>query len=147
MKSILVSVVVLSLALPVGAHAGDLCLDAAGANPPTFEKPVIIGRGFTVPKKNKCKPFVGVIVTRIPALPSSVTGSACTSFDGANVSFTLVASIAPSPAAFGSGIDLYFGAFLKPGDGTGLMSAFVGNSTANNPMTAYECHNAYPDNL
>jgi hypothetical protein len=51
---------------------------------------VLVGKAFTVPPKGACKAFLGfnpVISTNFP-----VTGVACTSSDGKNVSFTLTSS-------------------------------------------------------
>src|SRR5262245_2278185 len=97
MKEILGSLLVVGLVLAGAAQAGDLCLDASiAANPPTLDRPVIILRGFKFPKKNKCKSFSGVVSTSIPSVSSSVTGSACTRFDGSSVSFSLYGSLAPT---------------------------------------------------
>ncbi len=152
MKSILVPVVALFLALPIGARAGDLCLDAAGGAAPTFEKPVIIGRGFRLPARNQCKPFIGVLAVHSLPLPTSVTGSACTAYDGSGVSFTLVATVPPRRvgSSIVGGIDMLYSATLAPqgsSAGNGYLTAFETSSSATTTITAYECRNAYPDNL
>jgi len=143
-------VVASSLAPSAPAEAGDLCLDAAGANPPSPNGPVIVLRAFKLPKRNKCRPLAGVIAAFPGANASAVTGSACTSHDGAKVTFTMVASIAPSEGGgfLHPGTELRYGAILQPDgkdSGTGLITAFEGMSTRG--LVAYECHDAYPDNV
>lgn len=113
------------------------------------QSPVIVLRDFKFPKRNKCKPFVGVISTSVPSLPSAVTGSACASFDGVAVTFAVVAMHPPVPGF--AGIDLRYTARVTPTDsttGSGLMTSFVpGADVITNPISAYECHNAFPDNV
>jgi hypothetical protein len=150
MRWMAVSVVALSLALPAAARAGDLCLDAAGAAPPAPAAPVVVLRAFKLPKPNKCRPVAGVIAAFPGINSSAVTGSACTSHDGANVTFTIVATVGPT---IGGGFihpatELRYSARLQPDgkdSGTGLMTAFDAMSTRE--FTAYECHDAYPDNV
>ena len=43
----------------------------------------IVGKGFRVPSKGRCKPFFGY------SMEGGVTGSACTSSDGSKANFTL----------------------------------------------------------
>ncbi len=155
MKAICVSVFVLGL-LAAAAQAGDLCLDAtaflAGPPPPTLDHPVVILRGFKFPKKNKCKPFTGVISTAIPSRPSAVTGSACTSFAGGGVSFTIVATLAPTGTGPGDdpGVELRYTAHVTPAgssDGAGSITRIEPNATTSFRVATFECHNAFPDNL
>jgi hypothetical protein len=150
MIAILGSLFVLGLAAGV-ADAGDLCLDATDpSNPPTINRPVIILRGFKFPKKNKCKSFAGVVSTSIPSVPSAVTGAACTRFDGTGVTFTIHASLAPTIAGFRSGTELRYSALVIPtgsSEGTGAISSFTPTQVSNGPVVAFECHNAFPDNL
>jgi hypothetical protein len=149
MKATVAPAMVLGLAFSTAALAGDLCIDAQ-SNPPTLAAPVIIGRGFKIPKKNKCKPFMGVMATSIPARPSAVTGAACTSFDGLNVTFTLVATL-PPPDSTHAGTDVRYSARLAVQDastGTGTMSAFLPTGVVSTgSVVAFECHDAFPDNL
>jgi hypothetical protein len=153
MKSILVPAMALFLALPMTARAGDLCLDAAGVSTPTLSRPVIIGRGFTLPKKNKCKPFNGVMSATASPRASAVTGTACTSFDGSNVTLTLTATLPPflSSGARAGSLVHYSVALkpLSPGSGENLISAFLEDRTisTSGPVAVFECHNAFPDNL
>jgi len=153
MKAILGSLLVGLLAVGV-AQAGDLCLDATNAsNPPTDERPIIILRGFKFPKKNKCKPFAGVIATS-PSRASAVTGAACTRFDGTGVSFSAYATLAPVPAQppfiIQEGVELRYSVTVAPtgkDTGSGLLSLFQTTSTSTVRVVTFECHNAFPDNL
>lgn len=150
MKSILVPVLSLFLALPLVARAGDLCLDAAAGSTPTYEKPVIIGRTFRLPARNKCKPFMGVFAATSQGIPTAVTGTACTSWDGVSVRFTLVASHTPTDlpgGGYSTGYSMLYSATLDTRDDTGALTAIHGNTLTTSPITAYECRNAYPDNL
>jgi hypothetical protein len=148
MRSILVSGVLLSLGLSVAVQAGDLCLDVSGGTP-TIDRPVIILRGFKFPKKNKCKPCAGVISTSIPSRPSAVTGTACTSFDGGRVSFVLYAALVPGEQS-DTGAELRYAARVtptSPTDGTVRLAHYDPPSTSAITGTAFECHDAFPDNL
>jgi hypothetical protein len=154
MRSMLVRVWALGVfVLPLTTWAGDLCLDAAQPNVPTLAAPIIIGRGFTVPKKNKCKPFIGVVATSVPAQPSAVTGAACTSFDGRNVTFTLVATLEPvfAGGAFRPGPLVHYSVSMTPqgaNAGSGELAAYLPTGvTSTGPFVAFECRNAFPDNL
>jgi hypothetical protein len=153
MKATGVPVFVLGFFVATAAQAGNLCLDASTPpNPPTMDRPTIILREFKFPKKNKRKPFAGVISTSIPSRPRSVTGSACTSFDGGNVTFTILASLVPAGLGPGDemGDELRYVARVTPtgkSDGTGVGSRFEPGATGTFPVTAFECHNAFPDNL
>jgi hypothetical protein len=144
MKSILISAAALSVGLASTVQAGDLCLDAAQGGPPSFEKPTIILRAFKYPRKNKCKSVSGVFAASAPAQPSAVTGAACTSFRGDTVSFTLVATYAPTSARA-----QYSAAVSIEGDvSPGLMTAILPTGmNVTNQIAVFECHNAFPDNL
>jgi hypothetical protein len=144
-RAILVSGVLLSLGLSVGVQAGDLRLDVSGGTP-TIDRPVIILRGFKFPKKNKCKPCAGVISASIPSRPSAVTGTACTSFDGGQVSFVLYAALVPGESS-DTGRDLRYAARANPMDGTVRLAHYDPPSSSAINGTAFECHNAFPDNL
>ena len=149
MRSILVSGVLLSLGLSVGVQAGDLCLDASGGGTPTIDHPVIILRGFKFPKKNKCKPCAGVISTSVPSRRSAVTGTACTSFDGGQVSFVLYAALVPGEQS-DTGTDLRYAARAtptSPTDGTVRLARYDPPSSSAINGNVFECHNAFPDNL
>ena len=64
---------------PAVVAAKDLCIqnNIFGGGAP------IVGKGFTLPGKGKCKPFVGFIGS------SGATGSACTSTSGNVTHFTI----------------------------------------------------------
>jgi hypothetical protein len=145
MKSILIAAVALSLGLGSVVQAGDLCLDAARGDPPSFGRPIIILRGFKYPKRSKCKSVSGVFAASVPAQPSAVTGAACTSFDGAHVSFTLVATYTPSTTNRAE-----YSARVAPqgqvSDGS-MASILPSGLNILTPIVVFECHNAFPDNL
>lgn len=69
------------LLLMPGVLHGDYCL-ADGAY-------ILVGRGFTIPGKGKCKAFIGFQAGDANA---PTTGTACTSSDGTTLSFTLSTS-------------------------------------------------------
>ena len=70
------------LSLPAACLAKDYCLNLSGTQ--------LIGIGFTVPKKNSCKPWVGFGFVFSGNSPSSGTG--CTSQDGSTLSLTITTS-------------------------------------------------------
>lgn len=70
------------LSLPATSLAKDYCLNLSGTQ--------LVGIGFTVPKKNSCKPWVGFGFTFSGNSPSSGTG--CTSQDGSTLSLTITTS-------------------------------------------------------
>jgi hypothetical protein len=125
--------------------AGDLCFDAADGGEPDFDDPIIIGRSFTLPKKNKCKAFHGVLAS----VESAVTGTACTSADGAYTNFTLTATRVirepSSPAAIA-----YYTMSVDPAAGTGWLSRFQtfdGSNQYVGTLAVSECKKQYPNNL
>jgi hypothetical protein len=144
MKAILISAVALSVGLASTVQAGDLCLDAALGGPPNFEKPTITLRAFKYPKKNKCKSVSGVIAASSPAQPSAVTGADCTSFRGDTTSFTLVATYAASSARAQYSVGVSIEGDVSPGVMTAILPTGM---NVTNQISAFECHDAFPDNL
>jgi hypothetical protein len=146
MKSIWISAAAFSLGLASAVQAGDLCLDAARLDPPTLGRPTIILRGFKYPKKNKCKSVSGVFAASVPSQPSAVTGAACTSFDGTNVSFTLVAI---NSSGTGLAARAEYSAKVMPQGNVsnGSMLSILPSGNLLTPIVAFECHDAFPDNL
>jgi hypothetical protein len=65
------------------AEAKDFCIMA------TPLQVVAVGAGFAVPAKGKCKPFSGYV----PPAASTVSGTGCTSTDGAHLYLTITRSI------------------------------------------------------
>jgi hypothetical protein len=59
------------------AHAADLCLSI----PNFFGVTPLVGKGFRVPSRNRCKPFNGFTLGS-SGFPSFVVGTGCTSADG-----------------------------------------------------------------
>ena len=150
MRWMAVSVAALILALPAASERAISASTRPEADPPTADAPVIVLRAFKLPKKNKCRPVAGVIAAFSGAHSSAVTGSACTSHDGADVTFAIFASTGPTMGGgfIHPGVELRYGARLQPDgtdSGTGLMTAF--HAMATREFVAYECHNAYPDNV
>ena len=135
--------------LASSAQAGDMCLDATGGLQPSLDRPIIIGRGFKFPKKNKCKPFIGVIVASSPSHASVVTGSACARFDGTSVTFMLTAAIPTDSSMEPSIVRNYVAAITPsgPSEGTGRLSTLRDAGFGNSSAEAFECSNAFPDNL
>jgi hypothetical protein len=83
-----------------------------------------------------------------------VTGTACTSFNGTNATFTLAVTLAPfiePMVGARPGTLVRYSVGLTPQGttaGNGVITAFLSNgSTATGNMTAFECHNAFPGNL
>jgi hypothetical protein len=85
--------------LPAACLAKDYCLNLSGTQ--------LIEIGFTVPKKNSCKPWVGFGFTFSGNSPSSGTG--CTSKDGSTLSLTITTSEPESggPTFFDSAVRFY----------------------------------------
>lgn len=65
------------------SFAADYCIQGAGSNP------ILVGKRFKLPRKDKCKPFVGYggYLSALATYP--ITGSACTSGDGTAVTFVV----------------------------------------------------------
>src|SRR5215469_7196170 len=84
-------VVIAALVLSSSTARADYCLNInSGAY-------IIVGRGFTVPAKGKCKAWVGFSAQSNDNQPS--TGTGCTSSDGMTLNFTLITSFAESIGA------------------------------------------------
>ena len=64
------------------AHASDYCIDVFDGGTYT-----VVGKGFRVPGKNRCKPFMGFTTQGF-----DVTGSACTAADGSHMQVVLTES-------------------------------------------------------
>ena len=84
---------VFTLMLPGLSVAKDLCLTIGAGSPPY----VLIGKGFTLPSKGKCKPWTGLTVQSNTNSPSA--GTACTSSDASHMNFTITTSF-PSTGDF-----------------------------------------------
>jgi hypothetical protein len=123
------------------AFAGDLCLDNSHGLTPTVEDPIIVARNFTLPKKNKCKMFAGLMAGEVGVF----SGTACTSYDNHHVSIFITGALAPVPGETGG--ELSYRAYLEPATMTGSMAVEIGNTLSKDGLVAYECRNAFPDNL
>lgn len=95
------------LATVAMTRAADLCLTI----PNFFGQTPLVGKGFQVPPKNKCKPFNGF--TR-GGFSSFVVGTGCTSADG----FAFHLSFTAHNTASGDSLTGYCG-FILPGLGVG----------------------------
>jgi len=69
------------------AHAADFCLKHWRGGPGKYF--FMVGKGFRVPAKGRCKPFIGVSVSDQAPDIFDFTGSACTASDGSTVHFVL----------------------------------------------------------
>jgi hypothetical protein len=77
------------VALAGSAHAGDFCM--------TLGTTLYVGKAFSLPAKNRCKPFYGTALN-LPVTPA-ITGSACTSANaGGRVDFALTEVLLDGPA-------------------------------------------------
>jgi hypothetical protein len=74
-----VALVAILVVAPSVSRAGDYCLTFP--NEPSF---TLVGRGFTIPPKGKCKAWIGFSSQDNSNNPS--TGTGCTSSDGSNLS-------------------------------------------------------------
>ena len=68
------------------------------------------------------------------------------------MSFTIVATLAPTGFGPGDdpGVELRYTAHVTPAgssNGEGVITRFEPNSTTGFRVGAFECHNAFPDNL
>jgi hypothetical protein len=97
----------LVLATVATAPAKDLCLSI----PNFFGQAPLVGKGFQVPPKNKCKPFNGFTQG---SFSSFVAGAGCTSADG----FAFHLSFTAHNTVSGDTITGYCG-FILPGLGAG----------------------------
>ena len=75
---------VFALMLPGLSAANDMCLTI---NSSTY---VLVGKGFIVPPKGKCRPWTGLTAQSNTNSPSSGTG--CTSSDGSHLNLTITTS-------------------------------------------------------
>jgi len=130
------------LIAPVLSAANDLCLDASEGNTPTENNPIVIGRAFKTPKRNRCKAFQGVIAGE----QSSVTGVACTSFDNDHVSFTLTETASNGAHR---GVKFYSTKIqLASASGSFRINSIGdGEPTRTRAVSVYDCTGLYPDNL
>jgi hypothetical protein len=83
---------IFALTLPGLSAAKDFCLTI---NSSTY---VLIGKGFTVPLKGRCKPWTGLTVQSNFNSPSAGTG--CTSSDGSHLNFTITTTFPDSGLFF-----------------------------------------------
>lgn len=83
---------VFGLMLPGLSAAKDFCLTI---NSSTY---VLIGKGFTVPLKGRCKAWTGLTVQSNTNSPSAGTG--CTSSDGSHLNFTITTTFPDSGLFF-----------------------------------------------
>jgi hypothetical protein len=97
----------LVLAFVAAAQAKDLCLSI----PNFFGQAPLVGKGFQVPPKNKCKPFNGFTQG---SFSSFVAGTGCTSADG----FAFHLAFTAHNTASGDTLTGYCG-FILPGLGAG----------------------------
>jgi hypothetical protein len=67
------------------ARASDYCIDVTDGGP--LSAYTLVGKGFRVPGKNRCKPFMG-----FTSQTFDVTGSACTTADGSHMYVVLTES-------------------------------------------------------
>lgn len=135
-------VVTVHLASACVAWAGDLCIDASGGQPPFLENPIIIGRSFKLPKKNKCKPFNGVVV----GFRSAVTGTACASADGTQVTMSLVASLLRPEIGTVSHVSNYVVGIEVSTLVGEVRRQFSDGNASIRPAQVYECKKIFPGN-
>ena len=133
---------VFTLMLPGLSVAKDLCLTIGSGSPPYL----LIGKGFTVPSKGKCKPWTG-LTEQGPTVGSSTNspsaGTACTSSDGSHMNLTITTSFPSSGDFFLDSISVAlpgltgtdFNARLGTGDTIGSFTA-VGAFCAPVPIPA-----------
>ena len=77
-RTALVFIVAFVVAVSISdlATASDLCIANGGVT--------LVGKGFGVPLRGKCKPWLGYVVN-FETGPNSSTGTACTASDGSHV--------------------------------------------------------------
>jgi hypothetical protein len=105
----LVLALALVLVTVVPVQARDLCLTI----PNFFGVAPLVGKGFRVPPRNRCKPFNG-FTTAQAGLPTFVVGTGCTSADG----FAFHLAFTAHTTTTGNPVTGYCG-FILPGLGAG----------------------------
>lgn len=91
LQSGLLGLIAILILTPGVSRAKDYCLTV---NSSTF---VLVGQGFAIPPKGKCKPWTGF--TAQIGLNSPSVGTGCTSLDGSHLNFTITTSF---PEFFGA---------------------------------------------
>jgi hypothetical protein len=88
----------LGLIVPLCAHSADFCIKVNGGfgNGGTS----FVGKGFTLPVANACKPWSGFVKTGTNVIIMS-TGSACRSSDGKVLELTVQST---NPSFLGTGV-------------------------------------------
>ena len=86
-----IGIVTLLLLALGSASAKDYCLDI---NSEAF---FLVGQGFTIPPKGKCKPWIGFLAQAVFLEPGAFNsppsiGTGCTAFDGSSLTFTITTS-------------------------------------------------------
>ena len=105
----LILVLALVLATAAAVQARDLCLTI----PNFFGAVPLVGKGFRVPPRNRCKPFNG-FTQGGSGIPTFVAGTGCTSADGFafHLAFTAHSTTSGNPLTG-------YCAFILPGLGAG----------------------------
>ena len=127
MKGALSLVAVLLLAGTV--QAKDFCIDSLGS---PSDSPDFIGENFKLPKKGKCKPFIGVGL-KVLFERNAISGSACASSDGTHVIFVFV---------LGTSVDVRLHAVtLALPSLQGTAAETIGSVDLTSPAVGFECDN------
>lgn len=117
--------------------ARDLCIDVMDSGSPAYD---LVLESFKLPRRGKCASFTGIANVAIGS--SALTGAACASSDGLQVSFTITVGEAPSFGFF-VGKLRWHTVILGTSDLLGRISTFeyAGSTVALNDARAYLCDN------